>query len=559
MPRNSHGRSQPGSRVRRRDLDAGRRRRATGLRVTTLALTVVEAAVRRGGGPKLMDTALQRHTDLPALWTAHLRNKGRYGSPRRDDCCRRADDGHVAGRATVGPTAQAGRDHRVEGQPPVGGYEVDFAFRGVQGGHRNRRVGLPQRRRRLSTATGAAERHRAGGLAGAPIHLARTSPSTRSASSPRSAARFRRVERRGQRAMRAEIARRGEPTRCRMPVCRLLRVHSTGRTNSHRREPGQQLLEQHPQLQPGQVGAQAVVHALTEAQVRVGLSRDVEDVRRRRTPPRRGWPSPPRSAPSARPRSAHPPSSTSRVAVRRFDGDGDVHRTISSTAVGSSDGSSRSSAHCVGMLDQRQQSAGDGVAGGLRARAEQQAEEQVQLEVGQRRRTRRPRGVGDDRQHVVGRLGALGGDQLLAVGVHPRAGVLGDIDGRRDRRSRTAARWPRTANAVRTPALPAGCRSSASAVRRRRRPGSRTGTPGSTASSSRRVRARRSSSTRPIIRGVSPDCTSRRICECRGSSIMLSTWPAIDRSCSSVPPKGRAPPVTDEYVSGSRSTARVSA
>ena len=46
----------------------------------------------------------------------------------------------------------------------------------------------------------------------------------------------------------------------------------------HRREPGQQLLEQHPQLQPGQVGTQAVVHALTETQVRIGLSGDVEDV-----------------------------------------------------------------------------------------------------------------------------------------------------------------------------------------------------------------------------------------------------------------------------------------
>ncbi len=41
-----------------------------------------------------------------------------------------------------------------------------------------------------------------------------------------------------------------------------------------------------------------------------------------------------------------------------------------------------------------------------------------------------------------------------------------------------------------------------------------------------------------IIRGVRPELTSRRIAECRGSSIMLSTWPAIDRSCSSVPPNG---------------------
>ncbi len=64
-----------------------------------------------------------------------------------------------------------------------------------------------------------------------------------------------------------------------MPVCRLLRVHSTGPRQLRRREAGQQLLEQHPQLQTGQVRTEAVVHALPKAQVRIGLSRDVEDVR----------------------------------------------------------------------------------------------------------------------------------------------------------------------------------------------------------------------------------------------------------------------------------------
>ena len=85
------------------------------------------------------------------------------------------------------------------------------------------------------------------------------------------------------------------------------------------------------------------------------------------------------------------------------------------------------------------------------------------------------------------------------------------------------------------------------------------GAPGEIPSSSWRARARRSSSTRVIILGVRPELTSRRMCPCRGSSIMLSTCPAIDRSCSSVPPNGRSPPVTDENVNGSRSTARVSA
>ena len=44
------------------------------------------------------------------------------------------------------------------------------------------------------------------------------------------------------------------------------------------REPRQQLLEQHPQLQPRQIRAKAVMHTLAETQVRVGLTRDVERI-----------------------------------------------------------------------------------------------------------------------------------------------------------------------------------------------------------------------------------------------------------------------------------------
>jgi len=77
------------------------------------------------------------------------------------------------------------------------------------------------------------------------------------------------------------------------------------------------------------------------------------------------------------------------------------------------------------MLGQRQQPARDGIARRLRTGAEQQAEEQIQLEIGEGRRLRVvDGGVGDDRQHVVGRLGTLGSDQLLAVGVHARPGLL---------------------------------------------------------------------------------------------------------------------------------------
>lgn len=81
IPRTGHHPQRQGVRLRRRDLDPADIVERRGLRVTALPLTVVEAAARRGGGAKLMDSALQRHTELRDLWRAHLRNKGRHGSP----------------------------------------------------------------------------------------------------------------------------------------------------------------------------------------------------------------------------------------------------------------------------------------------------------------------------------------------------------------------------------------------------------------------------------------------------------------------------------------------
>ncbi|EJZ16228.1 hypothetical protein MFORT_01114, partial [Mycolicibacterium fortuitum subsp. fortuitum DSM 46621 = ATCC 6841 = JCM 6387] len=52
-----------------------------------------EAAARRGGGAKLMDSALQRHTELRDLWRAHMRNKGRHGSPAARRLLTAAADG----------------------------------------------------------------------------------------------------------------------------------------------------------------------------------------------------------------------------------------------------------------------------------------------------------------------------------------------------------------------------------------------------------------------------------------------------------------------------------
>jgi very-short-patch-repair endonuclease len=102
-----------------------------GLRVTALELTVVEAAARRGGGAGVVDAGLQRHTELPPLWQAHLRNKGRYGSPRARMLLQAADEGTRSQAERL--FARLLRSAGIEGWVanfPVGGYVVDFAFRG---------------------------------------------------------------------------------------------------------------------------------------------------------------------------------------------------------------------------------------------------------------------------------------------------------------------------------------------------------------------------------------------------------------------------------------------
>lgn len=129
VPRDSHGRRHADTRVRRRDLadcDVVERR---GLRVTSLPLTVVEAAAQRGGGAKLMDNALQRHVDLNSLWHAHLRNKGRTGAPRSRRLLQAASDGSrsAAERLLINILKTAG----ISGWKAnyrVAGYRVDVGF-----------------------------------------------------------------------------------------------------------------------------------------------------------------------------------------------------------------------------------------------------------------------------------------------------------------------------------------------------------------------------------------------------------------------------------------------
>jgi very-short-patch-repair endonuclease len=130
VPKSSHGRSRNGTRLRRRDLSSTDIVERNGLQLSALPLTVLEAAVRTRGGAKLFDSALQRHVELRTLWTAHLRNKGRHGSPAARRLLQAADGGakseaerlfrRLLTRAGIGGWMANRR---------VAGYEVDFVFR----------------------------------------------------------------------------------------------------------------------------------------------------------------------------------------------------------------------------------------------------------------------------------------------------------------------------------------------------------------------------------------------------------------------------------------------
>jgi very-short-patch-repair endonuclease len=132
MPRTGSGRTRPGSKLRRRNLAPVDILEQRGLRITAMPLTIVEAAVRTRGGATIMDAALQRDVRLRQLCVAHLRNKGRYGSPAARSLLQAADDGahSEAERLFVKLLKQAG----ITGwraNHPVGGYVVDFAFLAV--------------------------------------------------------------------------------------------------------------------------------------------------------------------------------------------------------------------------------------------------------------------------------------------------------------------------------------------------------------------------------------------------------------------------------------------
>lgn len=133
VPRTHNGRPRAGIRLRRRDLKEKDVVERLGLRVTSIQLTAIEAAVRGDGGPALMDTALQRHTDLADLWRAHVRNKGRHGSPRARIFLQSADEGSRSKAERL--FIRLLKQHAIRGWKanyPVGGYVVDVAFPGLK-------------------------------------------------------------------------------------------------------------------------------------------------------------------------------------------------------------------------------------------------------------------------------------------------------------------------------------------------------------------------------------------------------------------------------------------
>jgi very-short-patch-repair endonuclease len=123
-------RSQPGVRVRRRDLMPEDRTEVNGVLVTAAPLTVLEAAAElRQAGSRLLDRALQRRLALDDIYRAHCRNLGRHGSAASAELLRAAGDraASEAERLTIALLRRAGIDGWRCGYR-IRGYDADIAF-----------------------------------------------------------------------------------------------------------------------------------------------------------------------------------------------------------------------------------------------------------------------------------------------------------------------------------------------------------------------------------------------------------------------------------------------
>ncbi|MBX7433714.1 DUF559 domain-containing protein [Mycobacterium sp. Y57] len=133
MPRNGSGRKREGTRLRRRDLRPTDVVECRGLRVTALPLTAIEAAVRGRGNSGVMDRALQRDATLSQLWAAHMRNKGRHGSPVARILLQAAADGtHSQAERRLTKLLRTAGITGWRSNVRIAGYVVDVAFRGAK-------------------------------------------------------------------------------------------------------------------------------------------------------------------------------------------------------------------------------------------------------------------------------------------------------------------------------------------------------------------------------------------------------------------------------------------
>lgn len=125
IPRRGRSRAE-GCRLRRRDIHSKDIVERRGLQVTSLELTVLEAAI---GKAHIMDRALQRHTDLGRLRQAHARNAGRTGAPEAKRLLKVAANGarSEGERLLIGEF----RARKISGwvvNYRWGEYELDIAF-----------------------------------------------------------------------------------------------------------------------------------------------------------------------------------------------------------------------------------------------------------------------------------------------------------------------------------------------------------------------------------------------------------------------------------------------
>ncbi|WP_328809667.1 type IV toxin-antitoxin system AbiEi family antitoxin domain-containing protein [Rhodococcus sp. NBC_00294] len=127
VPLTASGRPAPGVRLRRRTLDAADIVEVRRVRVSGLALTVLEASVVLG--QEVMDRQLQRHATLLGLRRAQDRNRGRHGSTKAERLLRAAESGarSEAERLVVRLLTVSGLRGWVVNHP-FGGYVLDIAF-----------------------------------------------------------------------------------------------------------------------------------------------------------------------------------------------------------------------------------------------------------------------------------------------------------------------------------------------------------------------------------------------------------------------------------------------